>query len=157
MSGVFSSKRLEARLGGRRRCRALVLVSVLAAALCFVGGARADEFTLYTLWTPEEFQPRIMQAGRVQSIAPAWRDDRKVLVGTDTGGLFLSRDGANTFSHVDGCPAMKVKDVKFVSDAGDVVLATSGTGMTAAEDGGLWRSTDSGATWTKAPEPPAPP
>src|SRR5687768_1743762 len=94
---------------GRRGLRTFTLKATGKRAICvglaflFVAAsaARAQEVpTLYTTWTAHPFGPNIPQAGRVNAIAVSPRSDRIVLAVTETGGVFRSTDGAETFTHI---------------------------------------------------------
>ncbi len=109
---------------------------------------------LVTDWTVSEFQPAIDRAGRINGIAVAWRDDRSVLVSSDTGGLFVSSDGAESFSHVDALPAINLSDVKYVTPDGSGIVVTAEKDFGSPDSAGAWYSSDAGASWSHLPDPP---
>ena len=54
-----------------------------------------------------------------------------------------------TWTHLDGLPAFRMFDVKYASGDGAVVIASTAYNSRAANDGGIWRSTDGGISWNK--------
>lgn len=113
--------------------------------------------TLYTTWTAAPFGPNIRQAGRVNAIAVSPRSDRIVLAGTETGGLFRSTDGAETFTHIPALNKQTIFDIKFVGASGTVVIAATIRDFKTDPNNAIWRSTDAGMTWTPLRDPPAHP
>jgi len=82
-----------------------------------------------------------MQAGKRVAIAAA-----------ESGGLFQTRDDGQSWSHIDSFPAFRMSDVAFVGDVQfpNLVIATALDANPDAQtnQGGVWASSDSGATWT---------
>ena len=74
-----------------------------------------------------------------------------VIAAGESGGLFSSGDGGATWSHIDSLPAFRMSDVLF---AGlyhpQIVIATATDANPNAQAnlGGVWASSNSGATWT---------
>ena len=149
---------------GRLRTFALKATSKLAIGvgltLLFAAASvlhAQDVPRLYTTWTAQPFGPSIRQAGRVNAIAVNPRSDRIVLVGTETGGVFRSTDGAETFTHIPALNKQSISDIKFVGDAGNVVIAATFDDFKTDPNNAIWRSTDAGLTWMPLPDPPAHP
>lgn len=93
--------------------------------------------------------PRVAQGGRALSIAVASTDAKRMVVATETGGLFRSFDGGGSWQHLDGFPSYEPIDVAIASLAPNTIVATARSRYRALNDGGIWRSTDGGATWTQ--------
>ena len=102
-------------------------------------------------WFFEEFQPAIKPGGRANTVAVHPKNDKVVLVTSESGGLFKSTDSGQTWHHVDTLPVFYTNAVTFVpSDSKTVILSASEDfGITGADRGGIWRSEDEGDTWTQ--------
>ena len=83
------------------------------------------------------------------SIGMASTDQRRMVVATETGGLFRTYDGGQSWQHLDGLPNYKTIDVAVASLAPDTIIATTQSQYRTINDGGIWRSTDGGGTWTQ--------
>lgn len=130
----------------------------LALLFAAASASRAQEVpTLYTTWTAGPFGPNIRHAGRVNAIAVSPRSDQIVLVGTETGGLFRSTDGAEHFTHIPALNKQTIFDIKFVGTSGNVVIAATMRDFKTDPNNAIWRSTDAGVTWTPLRDPPAHP
>ena len=70
-----------------------------------------------------------------------------MVVATETGGLFRTFDGGNSWQHLDGLPNFKTIDVAIASLAPDTIIATTQPQYRTLNDGGIWRSTDGGGSW----------
>jgi photosystem II stability/assembly factor-like uncharacterized protein len=99
--------------------------------------------------TVEISPPRIAQGGRALSVAVASNNDRRIVVATETGGLFRTFDGGQSWQHLEGLPNFMTVDVAIASLAPDTIIATTLPQYRAANDGGIWRSTDGGGTWSQ--------
>lgn len=93
--------------------------------------------------------PRVAQGGRALSIAVRSDNDQRMIVATETGGLFRTFDGGKSWQHLEGLPNYKVIDVAFASLAPDIIIATAQAQYRAINDGGIWRSLDGGASWSQ--------
>lgn len=105
--------------------------------------------------TLTEFQPNIGRGGRSVAISVYAGDYTHVAVAaSESGGLFRTSDGGQTWSHVDSLPAFRMSDVAFVPPVfinPHIVIATAEHDFNPdpqANQGGIWASTDGGATWT---------
>jgi hypothetical protein len=140
------SSRLKAGTAG---CRAVILAA--CAALSLVGCPPPTPPT----GTLTEFQPNIGRGGRSVAMSVYSGDFTHVAIAaTERGGLFQTSDGGNTWSHIDSLPAFRMSDVGFVPPAAPnprVVIATAPRDANPdnqANHGGIWASSDGGATWT---------
>src|SRR5438876_880415 len=111
------------------------------AALAVLAGCNPTPVTI----TP----PKVEQGGRASSIAVASNNDKRMVVATETGGLFRTFDGGASWQHLDGLPNFKMVDVAISSLNPDIVIATAQPRYRAVNDGGIWRSTDGGASWSQ--------
>jgi photosystem II stability/assembly factor-like uncharacterized protein len=96
------------------------------------------------------FQPNLQVGGRAVSIAVRPGDARRLLVASETGGLFRTGDGGATWEHVDSLPSYVVTDAAYAPGSPDVVIATTQADFKNG-NGCIWRSTDGGATWSQPP------
>jgi hypothetical protein len=105
--------------------------------------------------TLSEFQPNIGRGGRSVAISVYTGDYTHVAIAaSERGGLFRTSDGGQTWSHVDSLPAFRMSDVAFVLTVftnPNIVIATAlhdSNPDPQANQGGIWASSDGGATWT---------
>lgn len=71
-----------------------------------------------------EAQPEIPWGGRAGALAIAPGDADSALAVSDTGGLFSTFDGGDSWNPVDGLPAFRLNDAEYGPD-GDVRLVTA--------------------------------
>jgi photosystem II stability/assembly factor-like uncharacterized protein len=129
----------------------LVCAAVLAAGVQARGEDVAlDLTTAITSFTVQEFQPDIKWSGRINSIAVHPADPSRLIVGSDSGGLFETDNGGFTWRHLPGMPAYDINFVAYHPADAEVVLATARDDFSAATRAGIWRSGDGGATWSQA-------
>lgn len=93
--------------------------------------------------------PRIPQGGRALSISVAATDPRHMAVTSETGGLFRTYNGGVSWQHLDGLPNHITEDVAIAWNNPDVMIATTLPQYRTVNDGGIWRSTDGGGTWSQ--------
>ena len=84
---------------------------LLAALLLPVQAFAANKI----LWSLAEHQPDTLGGGRAGSVAVHPSNGDRLLAATETGGLFKSSDGGETWTHVDAVPSF-TQDVAFVED-----------------------------------------
>jgi hypothetical protein len=100
--------------------------------------------------------PRVQQGGRALSIAVASTDDKRMVVATETGGLFRTFDGGASWQHLNGLPNVKTIDVAIASLNPNIIIATTQSQYRAVNDGGIWRSIDDGSFLIDIPVAHAP-
>lgn len=102
-------------------------------------------------WSITQNQPNVASGGRANSIAVhPWNRDL-MFVASDTGGLFQSASGGVFWTHHRGFPTF-TQSVVYVPGSPNVVLvSTKGQFNPGFGGGGVWRSTDGGAGWSRAP------
>jgi photosystem II stability/assembly factor-like uncharacterized protein len=104
--------------------------------------------------TLEEFKTDIPRAGRMVAVTVSAADKQIALAAGESGGLFRTTDGGNSWQHVDGLPPFRIVDVAFAEPGATntrVVIATAIKDAhlnAVANNGGIWRSDDAGLTWT---------
>jgi photosystem II stability/assembly factor-like uncharacterized protein len=82
-----------------------------------------------------------------------------MVVATETGGLFRTFDGGQSWQHLEGLPNYMTRDVAIASLDPNTIIATTLPLFRAVNDGGIWRSTDGGGSWSQPPgwaPPPGP-
>jgi hypothetical protein len=139
-------------------------------ALLLEGGlGSGGEFRDSYLFTPAppvppvtsiiEFQPLSDRAGRTVAVTIEATNSRKAIVASESGGLFTTSDGGNSWSHIDAFTPIRMSDVEFPPPGfvnPQVVIATTsvdGNPNPALNAGGIWASSDEGASWTKVTLP----
>ncbi len=93
------------------------------------------------------FQPNISVGGRAVSIAVHPTDASQILVASESGGLFRSKDGGKTWAHIPGLAIFPVGDVAYAPLDAKIVIATVRAGFL-AKINPIWRSTDGGDSWS---------
>lgn len=125
------------------RCGAIV-----SGALFLAGCSPPPTATL------TEFQPNTGRGGRAVAISVYTGDTQVAIAAGESGGLFQTKDGGQTWSHIDSLPAFRMSDVAFVPPVftnPHVVIATAvgdANPNAQANQGGIWASSDGGVTWT---------
>ena len=93
--------------------------------------------------------PRVPEGGRAVAIAVNQSNGKNLIVATESGGLFRTFDGGVSFQHLDGFPTYAPIDVAFASLNPHIVVATARDDFRVPSGGGIWRSTDDGASWSR--------
>ncbi len=106
------------------------------------------------LSTLDEVMTDISRAGRMVAVSVSAADKQTALAASDSGGLFRTENGGDTWQHVDAFPPFRIVDVAF-AEAGaadpNVVIATTikdAQISPTTNTGGIWRSTDLGTSWS---------
>jgi hypothetical protein len=98
-----------------------------------------------------EFLPDTGRGGRTVNISMQ-AGTMMAIAATESGGLFQTGDGGQSWSHIDSFPAFRMSDVAFVGGLQfpDLVIATATDADPDPQtnQGGVWTSNDSGASWT---------
>jgi hypothetical protein len=94
-------------------------------------------------------QPNIPAGGRAVAIAVRPDNEQRILVASETGGVFRTFNGGSTWIRSGSFPAIFLHDVDFASLGPEIVLATTRARFRTVSDGGIWRSTNGGDTWAQ--------
>jgi photosystem II stability/assembly factor-like uncharacterized protein len=74
-----------------------------------------------------------------------------VYAATERGGFFSSADGGSHWTHIEAIPSPRARDVLFDPRDPRVLIASSRYNGQTVNRGGIWVSSDGGATWLKPP------
>jgi photosystem II stability/assembly factor-like uncharacterized protein len=102
--------------------------------------------------TPFEYQPVITWHGRTVAVTICPTNTFEAIAATESGGLFKTLDGGVTWFHLDNLPMFRMEDVKYApptAGAQSLVIATGHSDTHTQNQGGIWRSTDGGQTWSR--------
>jgi hypothetical protein len=123
-------------------------VGLVVAAL----PAGAVPSSVVTDVNPTSLSSGTLFGGRGEAFAVDPANSNIVFAATEFGGLWKSSDKGASWSHVDAVALTAMNDVKFASSDSNFVIATGySDGSIDNRGGGIWRSTDGGATWAQAP------
>lgn len=102
-------------------------------------------------------QPNIANGGRAVAVAVKPGDSTRIIVASETGGLFRSINHGVDWQQVSGATNFGYADIAYVPGQGDTIVAAAQQDMHTVSNGGIWRSTDGGANWNRATiTPPSP-
>jgi hypothetical protein len=95
-------------------------------------------------------QPNIPNGGRAVAIAVDPTNADKIVVASETGGLFRSANRGVDWAQVSGGTTFGFADVVHVPSNPSIIVAAANQDMRVTSRGGLWHSTNGGVTWTRA-------
>jgi photosystem II stability/assembly factor-like uncharacterized protein len=125
---------------------AMVVAAALGLALN-VSAQTINEFPPNAMWVgTQAFQGR----GVAVSVSPSVPDE--AIVASESGGLFQTTDRGAHWVHLDNLPMFRMRDVKYgplLPGGGRLVIASGLPDNHTHNQGGIWRSNDSGTTWSK--------
>src|SRR6266704_6436011 len=139
----------------------LMLVSTLSIASPILKGETARPYANSSDAAEQPsivpFQPDVMWGGRTVAVDVSPADTNVAVAASESGGLFKTTDSGITWSHLDSLPPFRMSDVKFAPSNGQILIASAWSDSNVTSTGGIWRSLDGGASWTKPPtsNPPA--
>ena len=84
--------------------------------------------------------PKVPAGGRAVAIAVSQSDAKRLVVATESGGLFRTFDGGVSFQHLDAFPTLFAVDVVMASLDPNIVIATARDDFATTPGGGIWRS-----------------
>src|ERR1043165_7070515 len=90
--------------------------------------------------------------GPIGALARNPTNANEVLAGSRSGGLFRSRDAGRSWAHVDSFPSSTISSVMYAPNFGPNTIFVSTRDDWHAGDGnfgGVWRSSDGGASWSQ--------
>lgn len=133
----------------------IVLVEVLAASFVATGASATRPALPVHAGPPpsavSEFQPSVQYGGRTVSIDINPSNPSAAISATESGGLFTTSDAGANWQHVRSLPVFRMSEVRYSPDNPAIILATAWADDHVANQGGIWRSTDGGATWSRPP------
>lgn len=96
------------------------------------------------------FAPNGLISGRINSIAVSPQDQRIVLIGSASGGIWRSTDAGGSFAPVSDSQAdLAVGSIQFSASNPSIAYAGMGDAYGGILGTGVLKSTDSGASWTR--------
>ncbi len=93
--------------------------------------------------------PRVPEGGRAVAVSVALADGKRVIVASESGGLFRSLDGGKSFLHLNAFPTFKPVDVVIGSPDKNIILATARDDFRTQSGAGIWRSANGGDSWQR--------
>lgn len=99
-------------------------------------------------------QPEIPNGGRAVAISVHPSNDSKIVVASETGGLFLTQNGGGKWTQVSGSGTFFFADVQHWQPNPDIVIAVAQADTRTVSAGGIWRSTNGGSYWERVPVTP---
>jgi photosystem II stability/assembly factor-like uncharacterized protein len=97
----------------------------------------------------EPFQPNVWPGGRGVAVTVSPNNSSIAIVASESGGLFQTRDGGNSWTHLSGLLPFRMADVKYSPVSSQSVVATAFGDSRASNRGGIWRSVNGGLNWQK--------
>ncbi len=112
------------RGGGGARCVRNAALAFGVALLLLLPQAMPAQSWSWSANTTE-FQPNIPWSGRVDAIARHPSRPKRILVATPVGGVFVSRDGGDTWRHIETLPPHQMSDLAVHPKNPDLLIATA--------------------------------
>lgn len=98
----------------------------------------------------EQMRINIPNGGRAVAIAVHPSDNNKMVVASETGGLFLTTSRGTYWRHVSADTVFDYTDVQYLPTNPDIIVASAKRDFRVVSGGGIWRSPNGGESWTKA-------
>lgn len=117
------------------------------------GALKASSTSPWTLLGPVGFDSRIeptwgRMSGRVRALALDANDPNRILLGTATGGVWLSSNVGQSWAPLtDQMPSLAIGAVAIDPNNANVFYAGSGEANGSYYSAGLYKSSDGGASW----------
>ncbi|HEY8312655.1 MAG TPA: hypothetical protein VIG51_00655 [Candidatus Baltobacteraceae bacterium] len=132
------------------RCRSFALVAFFVAVVCGHARAAAIDPSVYSSLQFRNVGPT---SGRIDAVSGVPGDPRTYYVG-GLGGMFKTEDGGATWTSVfEKKPVSSVDAIAVAPSSPTTIYAGTGEANLrndVVNGDGVWKSTDSGATWTHA-------
>ncbi len=126
----------------------LALIS-LSIALC-VPPATDAQAQRIRYWSLFENQLNIPNGGRANTIALYPGNPDRMLVASESGGLFYSADAGLTWTHIDTLDVTSTQSVVYKPTNSNVLYASAKADFKTNNGGGVWVGGTNGASWRKA-------
>ena len=94
------------------------------------------------------YQPNVPQGGRTVSLAARPYNAQRIFAASESGGLFVTANGGGNWTQPDSLPNAGITGVAIAPGNPDTILATAAADFKPSY-GGIWRSTDSGRSWSQ--------
>jgi uncharacterized repeat protein (TIGR01451 family) len=121
------------------------LGAALFALLIAITAVRADVFDVNPDGLPAE--PRF--GGRSLGITIHPTNANIVYLASEQGGFFSSTNGGSNWTHIDAIPVPIARDILIDPQDANIIIASGRYDGRIPNQGGIWRSADSGLTWAK--------
>jgi photosystem II stability/assembly factor-like uncharacterized protein len=142
-----------------------LLEILVAGGANIIGGSNNDAYIYNPAGVPTvvnsftDVKPDTGRGGRNVAVAVNTANSQVAISASESGGLFKTSDGGQTWAHIDSFPPFRMADVEFVP-AGfsnpNVVVATTPADANfniSLNNGGIWTSDDAGSSWTHVTAP----
>jgi uncharacterized repeat protein (TIGR01451 family) len=93
--------------------------------------------------------PPVKFGGKIDALAVDPVNAQNVFAASELGGLYHSTDQGQHWTRVNQLQLFAMGDVEFAPTDSSLVIATADYDGRQISGGGIWRSTDGGATWSK--------